>query len=174
MAKRAKAARAKARRASAKRAKAKRAKGGRAPAGRARPAAAAKPEAPARPGRIAVMQIPHEVLTGTPDGSGPVQASGLLAMHVRYFQQLTEYDPSLSRFEMQRRAKAMIKDAIGKMLEQGVVDSLADGAWEQYEKLVRRGSRDMAVAMLRSPFGTLASVARALVLRFKRRKAERP
>ena len=118
------------------------------------------------------MQIPHAALTGTPDGSGPVTAEGLLAMHVRHFQQILGYDPSLSRFEMQRRAKALVKDTIEKMLEQGVVESVADGAWEQYEKLVRRGSRDMVVAMLKSPLGTLASAARAFALRFKRGKAE--
>lgn len=57
------------------------------------------------------------------------------------------------------------------MLEQGTVESVADGAWEQYEKLVRRGNRDMAAAMLKSPLGALASIARALALRLRRRKA---
>ena len=125
------------------------------------------PEAPDRPGRISVMQISHAALTGTPDGSGPVVAEGLLALHVSHFQKILEYDPSLSRFEMQRRAKALVKDTIEKMLEQGTVESVADGAWEQYEKLVRRGSRDMAAGMFKSPLGALASVARALALRFK-------
>ena len=119
------------------------------------------------------MQIPHVALTGTPDGSGPVTAKGLLALHVHHFQQILGYDPSLSRFEMQRRARALVKDTIEKMLEQGIVESVADGAWEQYEKLARRGSRDMVVAMLKSPLGTLASVARALALRLKRGKAGR-
>ena len=69
---------------------------------------------------------------------------------------------------MQRRAEALVKDTIEKMLEQGTVESVADGAWEEYEKLVRRGNRDMAAAMLKSPLGSLASVARAFALRFKR------
>ena len=100
---------------------------------------------------------------------GPVTAQGLLSVHALYFQQILERNPSLSRFEMQRRAQAMVKDTIGKMLEQGLVESLADGAWEQYERLVRRGRRQMTLAMLKSPIGTIASIARAISLRFKRR-----
>ena len=92
-------------------------------------------------------------------------------MHALHFQQILEYDSSLSRFEMQRRAQAMVRDTIGKMLEQGLVEAPADGAWEQYERLVRWGSRRMAMAMLKSPFGTVASIARAISLRFARRKA---
>lgn len=88
-----------------------------------------------------------------------------------YFPQIMEHDPSLSRFKMQRRAQVMVKDAIGKMLEQGLVEPLADGAWEQCKKLVWKGNCDMAVAMLRSPVGTLVSIARATSLRFARRKA---
>lgn len=118
------------------------------------------------------MEIPYAELTGTPDGSGPVTAQGLLAMHLRHFQQILEYDSSRSRFEMQRRAQAAVKGGIEKMLEQGLVESVADGAWEQYEKLMRQSNRQMALDMLKSPLGTVASVARALSLRFARRKAE--
>ena len=119
-----------------------------------------------------MTEIPYAALTGTPDGSGPVTARGLLSVHALYFEQILERNPSLSRFEMQRRARAMVKDTIGKMLEQGLVEALADGAWEQYERLVRRGSRQMALAMLKSPIGTTASIARAISLRFKRRIRE--
>ena len=131
------------------------------------------PEALAQPGGIAVMQIPYAELTGTPDGSGPVTAQGLLAMHMRQFQQILAYDSSRSRFEMQRRAQTAVKDSIEKMLEQGLVESVADGAWEQYEKLMRQSNRQMVLDMLKSPLGTIASVARALSLRFARKKAER-
>lgn len=156
----------------ARRAKGNKPKPKRAKAKRAKPRAATRPEAPAQPGHFAVTQIPYAALTGTPDGSGPVTAQGLLSVHALHFQRILEYDPSLSRFEMQRRAQAMVKDTIEKMLEQGLVESPADGAWEQYEKLVRWGSRQMARAMLKSPVGTIASVARALALRFKRGKIE--
>lgn len=120
--KRAKAERARARKAKARRAKSKvraRSKAAampqapamsQAPAWPGAPAwpEAPPPEAPDRPGRISVMQIPLAALTGTPDGSGPVPAQGLLALHARHFQKILEYDPSLSRFEMQRRAKALV------------------------------------------------------------------
>ena len=144
----------------------------------AKPQMPARPEAPspealAQPGGIAVMEIPYAELTGTPDGSGPVTAQGLLAMHLRHFQRILEYDSSLSRFEMQRRAQSAAKESIEKMLEQGLLESVADGAWEQYEKLMRQSNRQMALDMLKSPLGTIASVARALSLRFARRKAER-
>lgn len=134
---------------------------------------APSPEALAQPAGIAVMQIPYAELTGTPDGSGPVTAQGLLSMHLRHFQRVLAYDSSLSRFEMQRRAQTAVKDSIEKMLEQGLVESVADGAWEQYEKLMRQGNRQMARDMLKSPLGTIASVARALSLRLARRKTER-
>ena len=131
---------------------------------------APSPEALAQPGGIAVMEIPYAELTGTPDGSGSVTAQGLLAMHLRHFQRILEYDSSLSRFEMQRRAQSAAKESIEKMLEQGLLESVADGAWEQYERLMRQNNRQMALDMLKSPLGTIASVARALSLRFQRGK----
>ena len=166
--------RAQARKARGRRAKSK----ARTRAKAAKPQMPARPEAPspealAQPGGIAVMEIPYAELTGTPDGSGPVTAQGLLAMHLRHFQRILEYDSSLSRFEMQRRAQSAAKESIEKMLEQGLLESVADGAWEQYEKLMRQSNRQMALDMLKSPLGTIASVARALSLRIARRKAER-
>ena len=163
------------------RAQAKKARGRRAKSKTRTRAKAAKPQMPARPealsaealaqpGGIAVMEIPYAELTGTPDGSGPVTAQGLLAMHLRHFQRILEYDSSLSRFEMQRRAQSAAKESIEKMLEQGLLESVADGAWEQYERLMRQNNRQMALDMLKSPFGTIASVARALSLRFQRGK----
>ena len=84
------------------------------------------------------MEIPYVALTETPDGSDLVTAQGLLSVHARHFQQILKNDPSLSRFEMQRRARTLVKDSVEKMLGQGFVGAPADGAWEQYEKLVRR------------------------------------